>query len=68
MIGQGAGPGMQYTQDPDQPADVRWVCRELHERRGGGAAQDIRQGMVVAADERVPLLGQGQDDRNVGDR
>ena len=67
-IGQGAGPGMQHTQDPDQPADVMWVCSECDERLGGGAEQDSIHDCWLRRTSSPQLLGQGQDDMKVGDR
>ena len=38
MVGQRAGPGVQHTQDPDEPADVMRVCGQLDEGVGRGVA------------------------------
>jgi hypothetical protein len=42
--------------------------RELDERLGRGAEHDVVQVVVVAADEPPQLLGEGQDDVNIGER
>ena len=68
MVGQGPGPGVQHTQDPDQPADIMRVRGELDERLGRGAEQDVVEVLLVAADERPQLVGHGEDDVKVGDR
>jgi len=68
MIRQGTGPGVQDTQDPHQPADVRRVCGELAEGVGRGAAQDIVEILLMTPDARAHLLGHGEDHVNGGDR
>ncbi len=68
MVGQRAAPGVQDTEDPDEPPDLMWVFGERDERLGGGAEQDVIQVFLVAADQLPQLLGQGEDDVKIGDR
>ena len=68
MVGQGAGPRVQHTQDPHQAADVMRVRGERHERLGRGAEPNVGQVFLVAADELPQFWGQGQDDRKGGTR
>jgi hypothetical protein len=68
MIDEGPGPGVEDAENADEPPDIMGVCRERDARVGRGAAQHVVQVGLVAADQRPQLVGQGQDDRNVGDR
>jgi hypothetical protein len=61
MVGQGAGPGVEATQDAHQAAHIMRVHGECDERLGCGAQPHIVQVFWVAADEVVERLGQGQD-------
>jgi hypothetical protein len=67
MIDEGPGPGVEDAEDSNEPPDIMWVCRELDERLGRGAEQNIVQVLLVAADQLPQFLGQGQDDMKVGD-
>jgi len=66
MGGQGAGPGVEETQDAKQAAHIRRGHGEFDERLGRGAQPQVVQVCVVAADEFVERLGQGQDHRQGG--
>ena len=44
------------------------VCGQLDERWRRGPEQDVVEVFLVAADERSPLLGQGEDAMQVGHR
>jgi hypothetical protein len=66
MVGQGAGPGVEDTQDANQAAHIMRVHGEVDERLGRGAPQQVVQVFWVAAEAFVELLGQGQDHMNVG--
>ncbi len=68
MVGQGAGPGVQHTQAPDQPTDVMRIRGERDARVSRGAEQDVVQVFLVSADQRPQLAGQGEDDMTGGDR
>ena len=68
MVDQRPGPGVQDTQDPDQAPHVMWVRGERDERWRRGSEQDVVQVFLVGAYKRPQLLGQGQDDMNVGNR
>ena len=68
MVDQGPGPGVQHTQDPDQPADIMWVRGQLDERLGRGAEQDVVEVFLMGADELPQLMGHGEDHVKVGDR
>jgi hypothetical protein len=68
MVGQGPGPGVPYTEAPAAPPDIMRVRRQLEERVRRGAAEDVVQGVLVAADEPPQLLGSGAADMPGGDR
>lgn len=67
MVGQGAGPGVQHTQDPDQTTDVMRIRGERDARVGRGSEPDVVQVLLVAADQRPQVSGQGEDDMKGGD-
>jgi hypothetical protein len=68
MVGQGTGPGVQPTQDPDEPADIMRGHGQLHERWGGGTQADLVEGLRMPSDHLPQLLGHGADHVNGGDR
>ena len=68
LVGESPGPGVQHTQNPDQATHVMRVRGKRDERRRRRSDQDVGSVLLVLADELPPLLGQGEDDRNVGDR
>jgi hypothetical protein len=68
MVGQGTGPGVPHTADPDQPPDIGRVGGQRVERLCRGAASAVVQIVLVAADAHPQRLGSGADDLHVGDR
>ena len=68
MVGEGPGPGVQHTQNPDQAPHVMRVRGTREERLSRRSDQDVVSVVLVLADELPQLLGQGEDDMNVGDR
>jgi hypothetical protein len=62
------GPGVEDAENANEPPDIMWVCSERDERVGRGSEQNVVQVVLVAADQLPQLLGQGQDNMNVGDR
>jgi hypothetical protein len=67
MIDKRPRPGVQDIQDPDQAAHIMRVRGQLDKRLRRGAPQDVVQVFLVSADQLPQLLGQGQDDMEVGD-
>jgi hypothetical protein len=55
MVGEGAGPGVQHTQDSDQTSYIMRIPGELDERLRRGAEQDVIEVFLVAEDERPQL-------------
>jgi hypothetical protein len=68
MVGEGTGPGVQHTEDPDQPTDIMRIGSERDERLGRGAEQDVVQVLLMTPDDLPQLMGHGEDHVNVGDR
>jgi hypothetical protein len=68
MVGQHAAPGVQDTEDPDEPPDVLRVGGAREARVGGGAEHEVVQVLLLAADALPQCWGQGQDPVNRGDR
>lgn len=68
MVGQGAGPGVQDTEDPDPPAHIMGVRGKLDERMGRGAEQDVVKVLLMTTDELTELVGHGEDHVEVGNR
>ena len=68
MVGEGTGPGVQPTEDPDQPTDLRRIGRERDERLGRGAKPDVIQVLLMSPDDLPQLLGHGEDHVKVGRR
>jgi hypothetical protein len=66
MIDEGPSPGVEDAEHADEPPDIMGVCGERDERLGRGAEQHVIQVFLVAADQLPQFLGQGQDDRKVG--
>jgi hypothetical protein len=57
MVGEGPGPGVQHTEDPDQPTDIMRIGSEPDERLGCGAEQDVVQILLMTPDDLPQLLG-----------
>jgi hypothetical protein len=68
MGGEGPGPGVPPTQPPDHATHVMRVRGTRDERLSRRSDQDVVSVLLVLADERPPLLGQGADDMTGGDR
>jgi hypothetical protein len=68
MLGQGAGPGVPHTQDPDQPADIMGVRRELDERADCRSPQEIVEVLLLTTDDLSALMRHRADHVHVGDR
>jgi hypothetical protein len=50
MVGQRAAPGVQGTEDPDEPPDGLQVGGAREARVGGGAEHEVVQVLLLAAD------------------
>jgi hypothetical protein len=68
MRGQGAGPGVQHTPDPDQPADIMGVRRERDERAACRSQHDSVEVLWRTTDELSALRRHRADHVNVGAR
>ena len=68
MVGQGTGPGVPHTQDPDEPAAIMRVHGTLHERLGCGTEEDSVEVLLMTPDNLPQRMGRGEDHVNVGDR
>jgi hypothetical protein len=68
MVDQRPGPGGQNAADTHQPPHIMRVRGQLDECLRRGPEPDVVEVLLVAADERSPRLGQGQDDRKGGHR
>ena len=64
----GPGPGVEDAENAQEPPDILGLCRAREARGGRGAAHQVGQVVLVAADQRPQLLGQGQDHMTGGDR
>jgi hypothetical protein len=68
MVGQGAGPGVQHTQAPEEAAAIMWVRRERDERWRRRSEQEVLAVLLMTPDDRPELVGHGEDQMAVGDR
>jgi hypothetical protein len=67
MINEGPGPGVEDTEDANEPPDIMGVGGECDERLGRGAEQEVVQVLVMTPAELPQLLGHGEAHMNVGD-
>jgi hypothetical protein len=68
MVGEGPGPGVQHTQNPDQATHVMRVRGTRDERLSRRSEQAVVYVLLVLADELPQFRGQGEDDMTGGDR
>jgi hypothetical protein len=61
MGGQGTGPGVQHTPNPDAPADIMRVHGQLHERWGCGTAYDLVEVLLRTPAKLPQRMGRGED-------
>ena len=61
-------PGMQHGGDGDLGTEVLGIAGNLAQGCGRCVEEDVEQESLVAQDERVQLVGQCEDDVEVGDR
>jgi hypothetical protein len=68
LLDQGAGPGLQPTQDAAPTAAIMRGRGQRDERLGRRAAQAGVAVLLMTPDARTELMGHGDDHVNVGDR
>ena len=68
MLGQGLAPGVEHRRDADFSAQMLGIAGKLLQGLGGSLEQQVVEAPLVHADQGIELMGQGEDDVEVGNR
>jgi hypothetical protein len=68
MVGEGMGPGVQHTEDADQPTDIMRIGSARDERLGRGAAPDVVEVLLMTPADLPQLRGHREDHVAIGSR
>jgi hypothetical protein len=68
MLGQGLAPGVENRGNADVCAQMPGVACKLLQGLGSGLEQQVVEDTLVDANEGIEVMGQGEDDVEVGNR